>query len=131
MDREKMLEMAEQFLDAWNTQDVELVAATYTDDVIYRDPNTRGVIKGTGDFRRYLAKLFDAWEMTWSLREPFLLEGGDGCAVLWHAAIKRAGGEKVVEFDGMDLVLVRGERISRNEVYFDRAALLPLMEEAG
>jgi ketosteroid isomerase-like protein len=68
--------------------------------------------------------------MTWALKELFLFEGGDGSAVLWHATIKKPGGEKVVEFDGMDLVQVRDDRISRNEVYFDRVALAELLQEA-
>jgi ketosteroid isomerase-like protein len=32
------------FLDAWNSQDVERVLDCYTDDVRYRDPNTRGEV---------------------------------------------------------------------------------------
>jgi steroid delta-isomerase-like uncharacterized protein len=130
MDHAKMLQLADDFLAAWNSQDVEKVVATYTDDVVYLDPNTRGAVKGSDDLRRYLEKLFAAWEMTWALKEAFLLEGGDGCAVLWHATIKKPGGEKVVEFDGMDLVQVRDDRISRNEVYFDRAALAELFQSA-
>lgn len=127
MDSEKMYELADRFLTAWNSQDVDRVAATYTDDVVYRDPNTRGEINGSEDFKRYLEKLFAAWEMTWSLREAYLFEGGGGCSALWHATIRKAGGAKVVEFDGMDLILVRDERISRNEVWFDRAVLVELL----
>ncbi len=33
-------------------------------------------------------------------------------------------GGKTAEISGMDLVLLRGERLSRNEVYFDRMALV-------
>jgi hypothetical protein len=32
-----------------------------------------------------------------------------------------------VEIDGMDIALLDGERLSRNEVYFDRAALASLL----
>ena len=42
MDGEKMLELAQRFLDAWNTGDPDTVAACYTQDVIYRDPSTSG-----------------------------------------------------------------------------------------
>ncbi|MBU1671338.1 MAG: nuclear transport factor 2 family protein [Actinobacteria bacterium] len=128
MDSEKMYELADRFLTAWNSQDVDRVAATYTDDVVYRDPNTRGEINGSEDFKRYLEKLFAAWEMTWSLREAYLFEGGGGCSALWHATVKQAGGDHVVDFDGMDLILVRDERIARNEVWFDRAVLATLLQ---
>lgn len=46
------------------------------------------------------------------------------------AELRRPGGETVVEVDGMDLVLLRGDRISRNEVQFYRAALLPLPQSS-
>ncbi|RJP32109.1 MAG: nuclear transport factor 2 family protein [Actinobacteria bacterium] len=131
MDERSMYRLAEVFLEAWNTQDVDRTAACYTEDAIYVDPNTRGAVKGSEAFRRYLAKLFAAWQMHWSLREAFLFAGGNGCGVLWHASIRRTGDGREVEFDGMDLVMVRDDLIERNEVYFDRAALLPLLEASG
>jgi hypothetical protein len=37
------------------------------------------------------------------------------------------GADRQAIINGMDLVLVQGELISRNEVYFDRSLLAPLM----
>lgn len=116
-----------RFLAAWNSQDVERVLATYTEDLRYRDPNTRGFVEGRDAMRRYLRKLFAAWQMTWAQREVFQLAAIDGVTFLWHATFRRHGSSEVVEADGMDLALVRGEQLSRNEVYFDRAALAPLL----
>ncbi len=48
-------------------------------------------------------------------------------AFLWHATFRRPGDSRVVEADGMDLAILRGDRLARNEVYFDRAVLAPLM----
>lgn len=121
---------ADRFLGAWNTQDVERVVACYTDDLVYRDPNTRGAVHGADAMRRYLRKLFAAWTMHWSLREGFPLAEG-GAAVLWRATLTPAGGGPSVEVDGMDLVLMRGARIARNEVYFDRAVLMALAGASG
>lgn len=131
MNKDEMYQLAERFLDEWNSQDVERVVSCYTDNAVYLDPNTRGEVTGSENFRRYLTKLFTVWQMNWKLKEAFLFEGGGGCAVLWHAVIRKTGEEKEVEFDGMDLVMVRGDRIERNEVYFDRIAILPLLESAG
>lgn len=61
--------------------------------------------------------------MSWSLREFFLFADGNGGAFLWHAQLTPAAGGKTAEIDGMDLVMLRGEKLSRNEVYFDRMAL--------
>lgn len=119
--------MAEDFLAAWNSQLVDRVVSCYTPDVIYRDPNTRGHINGSKDLSRYLAKLFSNWKMTWATREVFPFGETDGAAFLWKATFRKPGGDKIVEADGMDLVVVKNNLIARNEVYFDRAALMPLM----
>lgn len=127
MEREKMLALAEKFLAAWTAQDVEAVAGCYTDNVDYRDPNTRGSVAGGEAMRRYLKKLFSGWIMTWTLREMHQFDGKNGAAILWHATFKRPGKDIMVECDGMDLVEMEGDLIKRNEVYFDRAVLAPLM----
>lgn len=115
-----------RFLDAWTAQDVERVLDCYTDDLRYRDPNTRGEIEGRDAMRRYLAKLFARWQMTWARREVFELRGGDGVAFLWRATFRRPGGAQVITADRMDLAVLRGERLARNEVVFDRSLLAPL-----
>ena len=127
MTQAELTRMAERFLSAWNTQDVERVVACYTDQVVYVDPNTRGEVRGADAMRRYLGKLFSAWKMHWALREGFPLADQNGAAVLWHATFRRADGKETVEADGMDLVVLSGDRIARNEVYFDRAILAPLL----
>lgn len=127
MDRDKMLSLAERFLAAWNTQEVERVVSCYTADVEYRDPNTRGSVRGEDGLRRYLTKLFSKWRMSWSLREAHLFADGRGCAVLWHATFRRPEGDRTIEVDGMDFVEVAGDRICRNEVWFDRAQIAPLL----
>ncbi|MCZ7584723.1 MAG: nuclear transport factor 2 family protein [Deltaproteobacteria bacterium] len=65
MDEREMTQWATEFLDAWNTQDVERVLDCYTDDVTYVDPNTKGPVLGRDAMRRYLTKLFAAWTMRW------------------------------------------------------------------
>ena len=121
--------LADRFLDAWTSQDVEQVLACYTADLVYRDPNTRGDVHGSNAMRRYLTKLFSAWEMTWTRREVHPLAGEGGAVILWHATFRKSGGDKTVEADGMDLVILQGDRASRNEVYFDRSILAPLLAQ--
>ena len=126
MHEQRLLSLAEKVLDAWNTQDVERVVACYTDDLVYRDPNTRGAVEGADAMRHYLAKLFSRWTMHWSLREVFPLSQANGSAFLWRATFRAKNGSQTVEADGMDLVLLEGDRIKRNDVYFDRVVLAPL-----
>ena len=66
-------------------------------------------------------------QMSWASREVFELAGGDGVAFLWRATFRQPGGGPVVEADGMDLAVLRGDLLARNEVYFDRALLAPFM----
>ncbi len=128
MDKKELIKLSESVLGAWNLQDVEKTVACYTPDLQYLDPNTRGVVNGAEAMGRYLRKLFGAWEMHWSLRDVFPFSDVEGGAFLWHATLKKPGSEKTAEVDGMDLVIVEGNRIKRNEVYFDRAALASLLQ---
>lgn len=123
MTHETALRLSAAVLDAWNRQDADTVLTCYTPDCVYLDPNTRGPIVGHDALRRYLLRLFDRWQMHWSMREFFTFgEGGSG-ALLWHATLTPAGGGNIAEIDGMDLALVRDDLLYRNEVYFDRMAL--------
>lgn len=123
MNTQRATALAERLLDAWNTQEVKRVVDCYTDDVRYRDPNTRGFVEGADAMHRYLTKLFDRWQMLWALREAYPLRDEDGAAVLWRATFRPAGKDAQVEIDGMDLALTRGDRLRRNDVYFDRSSL--------
>ena len=131
MNHDRAIELGERLLKSWNTQEVERVVDCYTADVRYRDPNTRGFVEGSDALRRYLTKLFDQWDMHWALREAFPLREAEGAAVLWHATLATKHGGAQVEIDGMDLALAEGDRLCRNEVYFDRAALAPLVVGAA
>lgn len=123
MNREQRDRLIERFLAAWTSQDVERVLDCYTDDVHYHDPNTRGDVVGRDALRRYLTRLFGAWQMTWAAREVFDLADVDGVAFRWHATFRRSGSGPLIEIDGMDLALLKEGRVARNEVYFDRSAL--------
>ncbi len=123
MDARALEQRAYEVIEAWNTQDVARVVECYTEDLVYVDANTRGTVNGRKAFSRYLSKLFDAWKMQWSIKEFHPFEGGNGGAFLWRARLGPVGGGPAVEIDGMDLVLLRGNLLARNEVYFDRALL--------
>jgi len=128
MDNKELIRICEEFLGAWNTQDVEKTVACYTEDLIYIDPNTRGPVKGRDAMRRYLARLFLNWKMHWTLREAHAFRDAEGAAVRWHATFQKPGGGKIVECDGMDFAIMEGGKLKHNEVYFDRTVLAPLLD---
>lgn len=119
--------LADRVLEAWNTQDVEAVVGCYTHDLVYLDPNLDEPVRGADAMRRYLTRLFARWRMTWRATEVLALRDDDGAAVRWDATLTPAGGGGTVEATGVDLVFLDGERVARNEVYFDRAVLAPLL----
>jgi ketosteroid isomerase-like protein len=127
MDRTQFQKITETFLSAWNSQDVERLIACFTDDLIYCDPNTRGEIRNKDALRRFFKKLFDNWQMEWSLREVYLFADKDGGVLFWQAKFRKTDQERTVEANGVDLVLTRNNLIERSETYFDRSVLTPLL----
>jgi hypothetical protein len=127
MTRTDLDRVAREVLEAWNTQQVDRVVACYTPDLVYRDPNTRGAVLGADAFARYLAKLFATWRMHWAPREVFPLAGADGAAFSWRARLTLVGTDAGADVEGIDLAILEGDRLKRNEVYFDRAVLAPLL----
>jgi hypothetical protein len=81
--------------------------------------------------RNYLTKLFSRWTMTWEAGDLFPLEGTDGVAIRWTGCLSPADEERSVEIGGIDLVILDGELVKRNEVYFDRAPLAALLAPAA
>lgn len=129
--QEELKQLAATILAAWNDQDTAAVVSMYTDDVTYQDPNTDGAVEGAEAFGRYLDKLFSRWQMHWELREdPLPHADGAGVTALWKATLSPAGSERSVEVEGMDLIVLDGDRVRHNEVWFDRAALAPLLAAA-
>ncbi len=124
-------QLSDHVLSSWNSQDVERVLACYTDDLAYLDPNTQGPVIGREAMRAYLTKLFGRWTMTWKGGELFPLEGTDGVAIRWSGTLAPAGESRSVEISGLDLVILDGDLVTRNEVYFDRSPLASLLAPAS
>jgi len=129
MSDKRIQELAEKFIAAWNTQEVDNVASCYSEDVVYIDPNIHGEITGQPALRRYLAKLFTAWKMHWAIKDVQVFKNMEGAAARWHATLQLAGGGKAMEIDGMDFIAFKGDKIQRNEVYFDRMAIVDLLKK--
>ena len=106
----------------------EELAAVYSEDVFYRDPAKPEGIHGKPALLAYFHKLlakFPDW--VWTADDVWPVEGG--FVLRWKAKIPVGG--MLVQETGMDLVLVRDGLVTRNEVYFDRTALLGAMKEYG
>jgi hypothetical protein len=119
--REAAREFASRWLPAWTGNNPEGLADFYTDDAIYLDGGVPDGVQGRDALLAYFHTLLGHNpDWVWTQREAVPMAGG--FVNLWHAVIPVGVG--VVECDGVCLVFMRGDRICRNEVYFDRAPLL-------
>lgn len=122
MNTEEELEgFCKRWLAAWTGNDPAGLLDFYAGDAFYSDPAVRDGLRGRDEMARYFEKLLAAnpdWK--WEVRE--VLPTAKGCTLKWHAIIPV--GDAVVEEDGVDIVEIEDWKITRNEVYFDRAGLL-------
>jgi hypothetical protein len=125
---EEARSFAQQWLPAWTGNRPELLADFYADDAFYLDPGVPGGVQGKpallGYFRKLLAQNPD-W--VWTQIEGIPLEGG--FLNKWHASIPV--GSTVLDVVGVCFVqLDDSGKIRRNEVYFDRSAVLAEIAKA-
>jgi len=108
-------------LPAWTGNNPEALASFYTDDAFYSDPAIPGGVRGREQLVEYFGKLLGANpEWVWTQIDSTPMQSG--FLNKWHAAIPV--GDRTVECVGVCTVEMRGGRIARNEVYFDRSALM-------
>jgi ketosteroid isomerase-like protein len=124
---QQIFDATRRCIDMWNTLDLEATLDTYTDDVIYCDPKTGKRIIGKANLRRYLRKFFERWDMQFVVTEEYRLEGQDGQAVLWDCTIRRREGGPSKLVRGMDICMVRGNQLCRDEAYMGTSVLGELM----
>jgi hypothetical protein len=98
----------------------------YSEDALYVDPANKDGLNGRGQIFPYFQKLLAA-NPNWKWETVQLFPTDLGFVVKWKATIP-IGAETVTEY-GLDIVNVEGERITRNEVYFDRSQLLETIKK--
>jgi hypothetical protein len=115
-------ELCGRWLAAWTGNRPDELIKFYSSDAFYSDhPAHRDGFRGHGQLLPYFKRLLGQnpqWK--WEAVEIFPTE--KGFTLKWKATIP-AGNTTVVEY-GVDIVEVSGGKITRNEVYFDRVALL-------
>jgi len=124
MTRNEALDLCRRWLPLWTGNRPDLLAEAYGEDVFYRDPATPDGIRGRKNLLGYLRRLLAAFpDWVWEADEVFPVEGG--FVLRWKATIPVR--DAVIHETGMDLVLVDDGKVVRNEVYFDRTALLAVL----
>ena len=126
MDTTAALKLCEHWLPLWTGNRPEHLVQVYAEDVFYRDPAKPEGVYGKAALLAYFRKLLKTFpDWVWTAEEVFPIERG--FILRWRARIPV--GSMIVQESGMDLVLVENGLVTRNEVYFDRSALLAAMKE--
>jgi hypothetical protein len=114
-------DFCKKWLPSWTGNNSVALIKFYSDDAYYRDPaNTRG-LRGHSQILPYFKKLL-ASNPYWKWEPVEVLPIDRGFVLKWKASIP-VGSEIIVE-EGLDIVEIKNDRITRNEVYFDRAKWL-------
>ena len=109
------------WLGAWTGNQPELLLSYYTEDAFYSDPATRNGLHGQKELLPYFSKLLK-YNPNWKWRVLEIIETAKGFTLKWEATIP-VGETNIIE-QGLDIVELQDGKISRNEVYFDRATWL-------
>jgi ketosteroid isomerase-like protein len=117
-------EFCDAWLASWTGNDPERLLAFYADDAAYRDPGSPKGLHGHAALRPYFGKLLAA-NPDWRWTREELIPTTAGFTLKWRAQIPVGG--TVIEEVGLDIVEMADGRITRNEVYFDRTALLQVL----
>lgn len=120
--RDQAREFAGRWLPAWTGNRPELLASYYAEDAFYSDPGIPQGVQGRTALTTYFSKLLaqnPGW--VWTQLEGIPMEGG--FLNKWKAVIPV--GAKTLEIIGVCFVQLDVQGlICRNEVYFDRSALI-------
>ena len=116
---------AEKFCDtwlaSWTGNNPEKLLSFFSEDAFYLDPTVKEGVTGHEALLAYFKKLLkNNPEWKWTREELALTE--KGFTLKWKALIPVR--EKTITEYGLDIVEVTGDKITRNEVYFDTLALI-------
>lgn len=120
------MEFCTNWLAAWTGNNPDALLKYYHEYALYIDPANRNGLKGHKEISRYFERLLDVYQdWTWKPIEVFQIE--TGAIVKWECTIPV--GQETIHEVGLDIVEIEGEKITRNEVYFDRTKLLAAVEK--
>ncbi|MFW9806769.1 MAG: nuclear transport factor 2 family protein [Candidatus Thorarchaeota archaeon] len=125
MNKEELMEFCTNWLAAWTGNNPDILLEYYHEDALYIDPANKDGLRGHGEIGMYFEKLLDVYhDWTWRPIEVFPID--TGVIVKWECTIP-VGPETLHEV-GLDIVELDGNKITRNEVYFDRTRLVAAVE---
>ncbi|HYW28756.1 MAG TPA: nuclear transport factor 2 family protein [Gaiellales bacterium] len=112
------LALATAYRDAFFARDVDAIMDLVTPDFVFENVTGGERIEGREAARHHIAALHARWpDLAFEEREGGLTAGDAHAVAEWTARATHPDTGRRIEWDGMDLILVRDGRISRNAVY--------------
>ena len=121
----EIITFCQNWLTSWTGNNPEKLISFYSKTAYYQDPANPKGLKGHESLFPYFKKLLTAnpkW--IWRMIEAYPTE--KGFILKWRAMIPIKSEEITVY--GMDILELEGDKIIRNEVYFDRTELISLLK---
>ncbi|MHA1479227.1 MAG: nuclear transport factor 2 family protein [Promethearchaeota archaeon] len=125
MEMKDIITFCQNWLTTWTGNNPEKLISFYSKTAYYQDPANPKGLKGHDRIFPYFKKLLSAnpkW--IWRMTEAYSTE--KGFILKWRATIPIKS-EEITVF-GMDILELKGDKIIRNEVYFDRTELISLLK---
>jgi len=124
---ESALELGTRYRDAFFARDVDAIMALVTPDFVFENVTAGERIEGRDAARAHIAAIHDRWpDMRFVEREGGLRAGADHMVAEWTARATHPDTRVRLEWDGMDLILIRDGRICRNAVYSSAHSARPI-----
>ena len=128
MEKNVLQSFVDEWLASWTGNRPDILLDFYTRDAFYLDPANPKGLSGKEQLFAYFKRLLHRnpnWK--WTEDEIFLTE--KGFTIKWRAEIPVAQENLIIY--GLDIVEMTDNKISRNEVYFDRYDWLMKMTKNG
>ena len=115
MDRDELWRVVEAYRDAWVGHDLDGLLELVTPDVVFHNYTAAERVEGANEFREHVAQIHTRWPDT-QFSERHIHLGDDFAVVEWTATASRAD-DRLIEWDGIDVIELRDGRVCANHVY--------------
>ncbi|HET6849485.1 MAG TPA: nuclear transport factor 2 family protein [Gaiellales bacterium] len=117
-DARSTLELATAYRAAFFARDVDAIMALVSPDFVFENVTGGERIEGAEAARRHIAAIHARWpDLTFDEPKGGIMAGDHHAVAEWTARATHPDTGRRIEWDGIDLILVRDGRIVRNAVY--------------
>jgi len=124
--KKEIMDFVAKWLSTWTGNTPDKLIEFYSKDAFYCDPANKEGLKGHDQILPYFRKLL-AVNPNWKWEAVEVFPTNAGFVAKWKATFP-VGSEVIIE-NGMDIVEVKGGKVTRNEVYFDRSTWLEALRK--